>query len=322
MGLDFIDKRIIVELVYNSRLSYQTLARHFGLTTKTVRKRVTKLIERGVIQKFSLVLNRTAMGEDSETKFVLGHIWTDGSEQDEALIQQLGHYPSIYYVFKTTRDSYGFYAMVIGFEGLSDLTKFIQGLEGVTKVETDALIFVMSPGYYPELSKPHIPDVKSLTHDQWAVAQCLKDSPRMPVAEVARRTGQSVRRVRKTINMFIETRYICFTTRWMTTAAGHIMAYLQTHLDLNQISREEFANWLYDKYPFECWDAQSVADSPETVIQLVSADTIHVIDEMQKTIKAAPFTKNVDALVIYKQHKFEGLGRHYLYEQLKNAGFD
>jgi hypothetical protein len=269
-----------------------------------------------------MVLNRTAMGSDSETKFALGHIWTDGSEQDEALIQQLGHYHGIYYVFKTTRDFYGFYGMVVGFQGLSDLTEFVHGLRCVTKVEIDSLIFVPSPGYYPDLSRPHVPDINMLTHDQWAIVRCLNDSPRMPIAEVARRTGQSLRRVRKTIHLLIETRYVCFTARWMTTAAGHVMAYLYTDLDLNQISREEFANWLYDRYPFECWDAQSVADSPSTVIQLVSAETIHVVDEMQKTIKAAPFTKNIDALVIFKQHKFEGLGRYFLKEELKKAGFD
>ncbi len=311
-----------MELTYNNRLSFQTLARHFGLTAKAVRKRIAKLIETGVIQKFVLALNRTACGGDAETKFVLGHLWTDGSEQDEALIQQLGNYSAIYYVFKTTRNSYGFYAMALGFQGLSDLTEFVQRLESVTKVETDSLIFIITPGYWPDLTKPHVPEIKTLTHDQWAVVRCLKDSPRMPIVEVARRTGQSMRRVRKTINLLIETRYIVFSTRWMTTAAGHVMSYLQTDLDLNQISREEFANWLYDKYPFECWDAQYIVDSPATVIQLVSAETIHIIDDMQKTIKTAPFTKNVDALVIYKQHKFEGLGWHYLNEQLKNAGFD
>lgn len=321
MGLDLIDKRLIVELVYNSRLSYQTLARHFGLTSKAVRNRVNKLIEKGVIQKFVIGLNRTACGGDAETKFVLGYFWTDESEQDEALIEQVGNYPSVYSVFKTTRNFYGFYALVIGFQGLSDLTEFIQERDGVTKVETYSLILVKSPGLWPELSKPHVPEIKTLTRDQWAVVHVLKDSPRMPIAELARHTGQSMRRVRKTLNLLLETRYVTFQTRPSTDAAGHILAYIRTDLNLDQTTREEFANWLYDKYPLECWDAQSVADSPETVIQFVSAETIHVIDEMQKMIKKAPFTKNVDALVIFKQHKFDGLMQSCLNEQLKNAGF-
>jgi hypothetical protein len=131
-----------------------------------------------------------------------------------------------------------------------------------------------------------------------------------------------MRRVRKTISLLIETRFVTFQTRWTTTAAGHTESYIRTNLDLNQITREEFANWLYDKYPLECWDAQSVADSPETVIQFVSAETIHVIDDIQKMIKTASFTKDVDALVIFRQRKFDGLMQYCLNERLKNAGFD
>lgn len=311
-----------MELVYNSRISYRTLARHFGLTVKVVRKRVAKLIESGVIRKFVLCLNRTACGTHDETKFVLGQFWTDGSENDEALIQQIGNYYSVYYVFKTTRNSYGFYALVIGFQGLSDLTEFVKGLDCIKKVETDSLLFVLSPGNFPMVTKWHPPKVHNLTKDQWAVVRCLKDDPRMPSAEVARRIGQPVRRVRKTINTLIETRYVTFQISWTASAAGYIEAYFWINLDLNKTTRVKFANWLYEKYPLECWDVQSVADSPETVIQFVTAETIHIIDEIQKIIKAAPFTKNVDVLVIYKQHKFDGLMEHCLNEQLKNAGFD
>jgi DNA-binding Lrp family transcriptional regulator len=247
-----VDKRIILELLYNGRLAYRTLAHHLGLTIKSVRKRVTKLIEKRIIKRFVMALNRTALGSDTEVNLVLGQLWTNGTEHDDILIQQIGHHNSVYRVFKTTRDNYGFYALVIGFQGLSDLTEFIQGLTTVTKVETDTLIFTQSPGLWPKITKWHIPKVRNLTKDQWQVVRSLKDDPRMPIAEVARRTGQPVRQVRKTINLLIETRYVIPTIRWDPAAAGHVQAFLRTDLNLNQITREDFANWLYEKYPCEC----------------------------------------------------------------------
>ncbi len=319
MGLDLIDKRIIVELLYNSRLSYRVLARYFGLTIKSIRKRIAKLIEQGVIGRFYLTLNRTACGSDAEAKLTLGQIWTDGSEQDDTLIELLGDHYMIYRAFKTTRNTFGAYAMALGFQGLSDLTEFLQGIDCVTKVETDSLIFVQSPGLFPELVKWHLPKIDALSKDQWQIVLCLKDNPRMPIAEVARQTGQSVRRVRKSINLLVETRYIIPTISWVPAAAGHVEAFLRTDLDLNQISREEFANWLYEKYPLECWDAQFVADSPSTVIQYVSAPTIHILDEIQNTVKEMPSSKNVDLLVTYRQHRFAGLREHLLDQMLKNA---
>ncbi len=319
MGLDLIDKRIVVELLYNSRLSYRVLARYFGLTIKSIRKRIAKLIEQGVIGRFYLTLNRTACGSDAEAKLTLGQIWTDGSEQDDTLIELLGDHYMIYRAFKTTRNTFGAYAMALGFQGLSDLTEFLQGIDCVTKVETDSLIFVQSPGLFPELVKWHLPKIDALSKDQWQIVLCLKDNPRMPIAEVARQTGQSVRRVRKSINLLVETRYIIPTISWVPAAAGHVEAFLRTDLDLNQISREEFANWLYEKYPLECWDAQFVADSPSTVIQYVSAPTIHILDEIQNTVKEMPSSKNVDLLVTYRQYRFAGLREHLLDQMLKNA---
>jgi hypothetical protein len=61
-----------------------------------------------------------------------------------------------------------------------------------------------------------------------------------------------------------------------------------------------------------------VADNPATIIQDVSAPTIHIIDEMQKMVKDASFTKSVEVLVTFRQHRFDGLGEYYLNEQLTN----
>jgi DNA-binding Lrp family transcriptional regulator len=311
-----IDKRIIVELVYNSRLPYRVLARHFGLTVKAVRKRVSKLREQGVIQRFVLSLHRTLCGVSEDTRQVVGQIWTNTSEDEEQLIQQIGQEQSLYRVFKTTRKTYGFSGFVAGFQGLAELTEYLQGLPGVTHIESDTLLFIFSPGYLPQLSQIKIPDACEFSTNQLDLIRCLRANPRMPIAELARQTDQTVRRVRKTINMFTETRCITFQTRWDLSAAGQTDAYIRIHIDLNKISREEFAKWLYDKYPFECWDAQYIIDKPDTILQFVSAHNLHIIDGMVSTLKSASFVHNADALVLYRQYTFDGLGQSCIDELL------
>jgi DNA-binding Lrp family transcriptional regulator len=302
-----IDKRIIVELVYNSRLPYRVLAQHFGLTVKAVRKRVKKLREQGVIQRFVLGLHRTLCGFSEDTRQVVGQLWTNGTEDEEELIQQIGHHRSLFRVFKTTRKTYGFSGFVAGFQGLAELTEYLQGLPGVTRIEVDTLLFIFSPGYLPKLSQLKIPVACEFSPDQLNLIRCLRKNPRMSIAELARQTGQTVRRVRKTVNMFTETRCITFQARWDFSAAGQTDAYIRVHVDLNKISREEFANWLYDKYSLECWDAQYIIDRPDTILQFVSAHNIHIIDGIVSTLKSAAFVHNADALVLYRQYTFDGL---------------
>ncbi len=60
--LDEIDKRIIQLLKQNSRLSFSELARQFGFSDVAIRKRVEKLVERGVIKRFTCEINYAKLG--------------------------------------------------------------------------------------------------------------------------------------------------------------------------------------------------------------------------------------------------------------------
>ncbi len=60
--LDEIDKRIISLLKENSRLSFSELARQFGFSDVAIRKRVEKLVERGVIKRFTCEIDYAKIG--------------------------------------------------------------------------------------------------------------------------------------------------------------------------------------------------------------------------------------------------------------------
>jgi Lrp/AsnC family transcriptional regulator, leucine-responsive regulatory protein len=60
--LDDIDKRIITALSTDSRKSYAQVGLEVGLSTAAVHERVKKLLERGVIERFSLRINAELIG--------------------------------------------------------------------------------------------------------------------------------------------------------------------------------------------------------------------------------------------------------------------
>lgn len=57
MKLDEIDKSILRLLQEDGRMSYSEIARRIGIPESTVRLRVKKLIEEGVIRKFAALIN-------------------------------------------------------------------------------------------------------------------------------------------------------------------------------------------------------------------------------------------------------------------------
>jgi Lrp/AsnC family transcriptional regulator for asnA, asnC and gidA len=64
MEVDEVDLKLIELLNGNARMSYSDLARHFGFSDVAIRKRVDKLVEKGVIKKFTTVVNQKKLGKN------------------------------------------------------------------------------------------------------------------------------------------------------------------------------------------------------------------------------------------------------------------
>jgi Lrp/AsnC family leucine-responsive transcriptional regulator len=62
LRIDDVDGRIISALGSDSRRSYSDVGAEVGLSTAAVHERVKKMLERGVIQRFSLQVDHDAVG--------------------------------------------------------------------------------------------------------------------------------------------------------------------------------------------------------------------------------------------------------------------
>ncbi len=66
LNIDLIDRSIIDLLRTDARTSYRKIADNIGKTEATVRRRVNKLVEDGVIKKFTIILDDKKL--DAPTK--------------------------------------------------------------------------------------------------------------------------------------------------------------------------------------------------------------------------------------------------------------
>lgn len=62
MSLDRLDLRIIRSLSQNARKPYSTIANELEVSDTTVRKRVNRLVEEGIIKQFNLLLDYHRIG--------------------------------------------------------------------------------------------------------------------------------------------------------------------------------------------------------------------------------------------------------------------
>jgi len=69
MKIDHIDRKILEILAENSRMSYVDIGKELNLSRVAIRERVNQLIEAGVIEKFSVVINSEKVGKSVSAFF-------------------------------------------------------------------------------------------------------------------------------------------------------------------------------------------------------------------------------------------------------------
>ena len=133
--LDSKDRRILNILQGNSRASYTYIASELGVSEATVRYRVKNLIDNGVINKFTVLLDPKKIGF-STSGILMVKIAPDHFEKASEKISDL---TETYHVFQNTGE-YDIVAVVHAhdLEHLSDLRKRVEMILGVREVSLSA----------------------------------------------------------------------------------------------------------------------------------------------------------------------------------------
>ncbi len=70
MSIDTTDRKILELLSQNGRMSYVDIAKELGLSRVAIRERINQLINEGIIEKFSVVINSDKLGKKVSAFFL------------------------------------------------------------------------------------------------------------------------------------------------------------------------------------------------------------------------------------------------------------
>ena len=131
MTLDELDMKIINALQKDASLSYSELARQLGQNESTIRKRVLTLRERGVIKKFTIIVDNLKIGYN--TIAVVGFDVDPGMLLEVA--QKLSELEEVRYVATSTGD-HMIMAEIWGRDGreLSQTLSKIGSIQGIKRI--------------------------------------------------------------------------------------------------------------------------------------------------------------------------------------------
>ena len=130
-AVDLVDKGIIAELEGYCRQSYRVLARKLGVSSKTIRSRIEKLMDLGVIRRYIIEINPEVLG----AHLVIAEVSTLGSEDARIFINRIGESPVVRLVARLADGTYDVEADVRGKMGTVNFGRFLRGLDLVSNVE-------------------------------------------------------------------------------------------------------------------------------------------------------------------------------------------
>ncbi|MHA2434199.1 MAG: winged helix-turn-helix transcriptional regulator [Candidatus Thorarchaeota archaeon] len=176
--MDLIDKGILSDLTKNCRITYQEMSGKYGISANAIRKRILKLEESGVIYRYGTTLSPAMINADH----VFGVLYTDGSHDEREFVERIGQNQHINAASSYTGGIYLLIAEFTSMDELHQVSTYLRSFEGVYKVELHTL--VIDKGSQVQLGRLAL---RVLDH--------LNENPRMPIVELAEKTGLTARMI-------------------------------------------------------------------------------------------------------------------------------
>jgi Lrp/AsnC family transcriptional regulator, leucine-responsive regulatory protein len=147
MKIDDIDKQLLSLLSEDGRLSYVELAEKVGLSRVAVKDRVKNLKDKGIIEKFSVVINSEKIGMKVSAFFEVDV----EPRQLQKVAHNLANNPNVASIYQMTGPStLHTHVLVEDFQKLETfINDQLYSVEGITRVESSVILkrFKSRTGY-------------------------------------------------------------------------------------------------------------------------------------------------------------------------------
>ncbi|UCC20881.1 MAG: winged helix-turn-helix transcriptional regulator [Promethearchaeota archaeon] len=280
------DINILKLLLFDGRMSYESIAKKVKLTPYLVKKRINELVEMGVIMKFVTNLNFLLLKRS--VCYTLVDV-KPGTDQHE-LIERIGQLDEVsggaislqnkMQIIHIYSDDYDFK------KNLGKLMEF----EEIENMENFILLIPPSLGFKSE----------RLNKTDWKIINSMKDNCRKTDVEIANELGISSKTVKRRLGYLRENNIILFMID-LDTSAAEFLSYLLI-VKFQRIASESLSNVMkIVKNYFYVW---KIANQ-EAFIFTVFIDKLRDIDEQVKEIEKNPYIKEVISFVPTKMFYFE-----------------
>ncbi len=251
----------------------------------------------GVILRYAVELTPSMI----DAEVLLAVVSTDGSQDEDDFVNLIGNNPLVFDVSPLTGATYLIFADYISSEELSELGRFMRALQGVQSVELHTLLRFRER------------KMDEFTGLQLRVLEVLAEDARMPVVNIAEKTGLTSRRVRKIVQELLDSNGVRLTLKWNPEASKGIPFITRIAFIESKITPTDLERWLLDEFPVPLWEVMMSSSDPTIFAYFVARDQTH-LEQIVRDVRRAEFVKSVVSFVNKPTRVFLGPRNYRLTE--------
>src|SRR5919106_5150308 len=288
MILDKNDLTILPALARDCRTSYSSIGLQIGLSAKSVKARVKKMVDSGVIEKFVVRVNPVAFGY--RTAFVLFR--TNGGITKDDIIKRVKEFGDLaYHVHHMGSTSMA--ALIIK-KPLEDNT--IQSLNDRLKPATVVRISVaeLSVAGSTDLSETDLRIIKCL----------LLSGARIEISDIAKEVGISEKTTTRRLNRMKEMRLLDFSLQCSPAA---MIGYIQFVIPIT-VAKSHYHNVLermYSEFQANILYSPSIIEPEGYLAFVLFGENVFVVDHILARVNSFEGVNSADAYILTKWQYYD-----------------
>ena len=288
MILDKNDLTILPALARNCRTSYSSIGSQIGLTAKSVKARVKKMVDSGVIEKFVVRVNPVAFGY--RTAFVL--IRTSVGITKDDIIQRVKEFGDLaYHVHHMGSTSMT--ALIIK-NPLDEKT--IQSLNDRLKPATVVRISVaeLSVAASTDLSETDLRIIKCL----------LLSGARIEISDIAKEVGISEKTTTRRLNRMKEGRLLDFSLQCSPSA---MIGYIQFVIPIivEKFHYHNVLERMYSEFQANILYSPSIIQPENQLTFVLFGENVFVVDHVLARVSSFAGVNSADAYILTKWQYYD-----------------
>jgi DNA-binding Lrp family transcriptional regulator len=245
--MDDTDRKLLMLIVTNPRISYHELSKSLGITKQAAFRRLHALKESGVIEGMTADISVSYLGAIT--------VSVSGISNEPSVLKVFDRLGECEFTRRVIAGC-GNYMFINGIlRDLSELDEFVGFVKRAAKLRnvligTYAPDSGLMPNYVVDGIANREPSYKKLTNLDLRIIMSLKEDVRKPANDIAQELGVSVKTVRKHLDDMISGGALDLHVRTDSPLAGDLM--FVVHVTLREgADRAAVCRRLMSKYPFE-----------------------------------------------------------------------